>query len=177
MRWNCWIGIPFAWLGLVVSETLAQPAFKDIRLNDPPPELVVDTVARNAACDVLIFTPDGRHLLAAGDDKVVRVWPFSAGGGIQADAVQSLRWSSFREQRGSIYALALNKSGDHVAITGFGRRDGAAAVLDRSGEVLHGIDASLLPPQGTVKVPPSMWAIALSPSEEQVALGGEDGSV
>lgn len=169
--------IALSWLGLSAPGALAQPAFKDIRLHTPSPELVVDTGARNAACDVVTFTPDGDYLLAVGDDKVVRVWPFSPKEGLQPDRVQSLRWSSFREQRGSIYALALNKTGDRVAITGFGRRNAAAAVLNRGGRVLHGIDANLLPPQGTAKVPPSMWAIALSPSDRQVALGGEDGSV
>jgi urea transport system permease protein len=36
------------------------------------PGLVLETGARTAACDVLTFTADGKHLLAAGDDKVVR---------------------------------------------------------------------------------------------------------
>src|SRR5437879_5397551 len=38
------------------------------------PGLVLDLGARYGACDELLFTPDGKELLATGDDKVVRCW-------------------------------------------------------------------------------------------------------
>jgi len=38
------------------------------------PGLIIQTGGRTGACDVLLFTPDGKRLLAAGDDKIVPVW-------------------------------------------------------------------------------------------------------
>src|SRR5437660_12178322 len=72
------------------------------------PGLVVETGARRGACDVLRFTPDGNHLLAVGDDKVVRSWKFSPAGGLQPAEIPILRWPSWHEGRGNMYALALS---------------------------------------------------------------------
>src|SRR5437763_510688 len=53
--------------------------------------LVLETGVRTGACDVLLFTPDGKNLLATGDDKVVRVWDWEKG---KLDTIGSraLRW-------------------------------------------------------------------------------------
>ncbi len=99
------------------------------------PGLIVETGARVGACDVLAFTADGNHLLATGDDKVVRSWRF-AGDRLESELDKTLRWSVFREQRGSIYAMALSpeKENRHVAVGGWGVRVGAGsvAVIDRA---------------------------------------------
>src|SRR5262245_50316875 len=81
------------------------------------PELVLETGGRTGVCDVLTFTPDGKHLLAAGEDKVVRVWKVTEQG-LEPDRV--LRWPVFREFRGQIYALALDSRGRQVAVGGDG---------------------------------------------------------
>jgi WD40 repeat protein len=102
------------------------------------PELVLQTGGRTGTCDVLKFTRDGKHLLAAGDDKVVRVWGVN-GGGLKAADPPVLRWSAWREQRGAIYDLALDrKDGKRVAVAGFGLLNRPlVTVLDReTGKVL-----------------------------------------
>jgi WD40 repeat protein len=131
------------------------------------PGLILNTVGRTAACDALIFTADGKYLLAAGDDKVVRTWSLQENRLIPE---KKLRWSIFREQRGAIYALALSPHETQVAIGGLGVRIGATvAVLDRrSGEVLT---AATLPTSASVR------AVTYSPSGQALACGNADGSV
>jgi WD40 repeat protein len=134
------------------------------------PGLILETGARTAACDVLTFTRDGRYLLAAGDDKVVRIWPCGAAG-LDLQGGRVLRWSIWREQRGSIYALALDRDEGRVAIAGLGARTGSVMVLDRaSGKVLH----ALKDVAGNDKV---IRALAFAPSGKRIAFGAESGTV
>ncbi len=151
-----------------------QEAAKDLRLLGLSTELIVETGSRTAACDVLTFSPDGKFLFAAGDDKAVRVWPFDdRTGGLNADEVQALRWATYREQRGSIYAMALDRQAGRVAVAGYGVRQGSVAVLDRDGNVKHGVDAAATGPLAPVTV----WAMAFAPSGRRLVYGGGDGSV
>ena len=69
--------IAAAILGLFASTSEAQQF--DRRARDEP-EVVVAAGGRVGTCDVLRFTPRGDYLLAAGDDKVVWVWPHSGNG-------------------------------------------------------------------------------------------------
>jgi WD40 repeat protein len=138
------------------------------------PGLIVETGARMGACDVITFTPDGRFVMAVGDDKVVRIWEHSEQG-IDVRSVRVLRWSIFREQRGNIYALALSpdKENRYVAIGGLGVRAGAGtvAVIDRqTGEVKK----ALADPQANEF---AVWCVAFSPSSDRVAFGKGDGLV
>lgn len=134
------------------------------------PGLVVDTGSRMGACDVLTFTSDGKNLLAAGDDKAVRVWPITDEG-IDAKRVRTLRWSIWHEQRGNIYALALDQAERKVAIAGKGVLRGMVLVLNfATGEVLN----ALTDPKDNDDV---IRALAFSPSGNQLAIGADDGSV
>jgi WD40 repeat protein len=134
------------------------------------PGLVVETGARMGTCDVLAFTKSGSELVATGDDKVVRVWPVNADG-INPKSVRTLRWSIWHEQRGNLYALALDKDERRVAIAGKGVVTSRVAILDfHTGEVLK----VLTDTKGNDKV---IRALAFSPSGNHLAIGSDDGSV
>ncbi len=140
------------------------------------PGLVVETGARRGACDVLTFTRDGVHLLAVGDDKVVRVWRYTPGKGLEPADRPILRWRTWHESRGNIYALALSpdKEQRYVAIGGHGMssRGSSVAVLDRlTGATRHAFTGSKNTDHGTI------WSMAFAPSGKQVAYGAQDGSV
>jgi WD40 repeat protein len=125
---------------------------------------------------VLRFTADGKYLLAAGDDKVVRNW--KVGAGLGDSDLPPLRWSSFRENRGNIYALALSPdagqryaavAGNSVYGSGFG-----VAVLDRTtGAVKYGLRPA---PYDKLQVG-TVWSLAFSPSGALLAFGTDRGDV
>lgn len=134
------------------------------------PALVLETGGRTAYCDALSFSEDGKFLLAAGDDKVVTIWNHGPSG-LDAKPAQVLRWPSWREQRGAIYAMALspNDGGRRIAIGGYGMRTGTVAVLDReSGAVLH----SDFTDEAVV-----ITAIAFSADGKRIAFGTGVGTV
>jgi WD40 repeat protein len=173
-----------AFASILAVATLAPAAAptNDIRRKDLDVEMVLDTPGRTGACDVLRFTPDGKHLLAAGDDKVVRVWDCTDKG-LTPSAVPVLRWSIFREQRGGIYALDVapdpkNEDGFLVVVSGIGLIKGTAAVLDSRGGVRYGLPP--FPPgreeQESLTLA-AVWSIAFAPGGDRVAFGGSDGSV
>ncbi|MCI0464375.1 MAG: caspase family protein [Gemmataceae bacterium] len=139
------------------------------------PGLVVETMARRGACDVLTFTRDGKHLLAVGDDKVVRVWNFTPGEALKPADKPLLRWRTWHESRGNIYALALSPGEQrYVAIGGNGMssRGSSVAVLDRlDATIKHAFTGSENTTHGTI------WSMAFARSGKQVAYGAQDGSV
>jgi WD40 repeat protein len=144
------------------------------------PELVVESGGRRSTCDALTFTRDGKHLLAVGDDKVVRVWD-CRDGQVVPESMKTLRWSVWGPQRGAIYALAVSPDpeGRCVAIGGLGMKTTAAAVIDRrTGEILitiYPIDHPAAPKKkGGFQ---AVRAIAFSPGGERIAFGSDDGSV
>lgn len=134
------------------------------------PGLILETGARMGNCDVLTFTPDGKRLLAVGDDKVARIWQVT-NKGLVPDRV--LRWQTWREHRGAIYALALSPDPEtrQVAIAGLGARTGSVAVLDSiTGRVVHG----LTDVKGNDAV---IWTLAFAPSGDRLVFGTNDGDV
>src|SRR5262249_28569170 len=84
------------------------------------------------------------------------------------------RWSIFREQRGSIYSLALSPDGRRIAVGGFGLRDGSAAIFDRTSHaVVTGITRALL----LDRQQRTIWTIAFSDYVKCIAYGLDEGSV
>lgn len=136
------------------------------------PGLTIDTGARMGACDALLFSPEGNQLLAAGDDKLVHIWPVGSSG-LDPAQVKTLRWATYREQRGSIYALALSPDRDHqhLVVAGYGLRTGAVVVLDRtSGDVKRALPLSAIDTY-------VIWTLAFSPSGDRIAYGDDNGTV
>jgi WD40 repeat protein len=140
------------------------------------PELIIESGGRLGTCDQLLFTSDGKHLLAAGDDKVVRLWQVGPEGLLSASP-PVLRWSIWKEKRGAIYALALSPDKDRrfVAVAGFGLGNGDVAVIDRqTGVVQYQSSAPVRRGERTVR---SIRALAFAPSGKRLAIGSEEGRV
>jgi WD40 repeat protein len=139
------------------------------------PGLVLETGAPTAWCRALTYTHDGRYLVAAGDDKVVRLWPVREER-LDTAGLATLRWMTWREQRGTIFALALSPDTGQrqVAVAGIGAMTGNVAVLDReTGKVLY----MLVPPADALELGQMTLALAFSPSGRELALGKDGGSV
>ncbi|HEV3385053.1 MAG TPA: hypothetical protein VG097_09560, partial [Gemmata sp.] len=123
------IAVGLVIVGLCASDSFAQQF--DRRARDEP-EIVVEAGGRVGTCDVVRFTPDGKFLLAAGDDKVVRVWPHSAGGLDRTPGkAKTLRWRAWRDQLGGIKDIAISPDGKLVAVGGYGLRISSVALIDR----------------------------------------------
>jgi WD40 repeat protein len=158
---------------------LAGPALaQNDRRDRQNPELVVDGGGRLGSCDAIRFTRDGKYLLAIGDDKVVRCWPFDPDRRLlQTEGMQVLRWTIWREQRGAIFALALSpdEGNKHVAIAGLGQPASTVVVLDRAtGKMLHRTVAGT--PKGE-KDPNAIWSLAYAPDGQRIAFGDSLGGV
>jgi WD40 repeat protein len=150
---------------------LFPPALIAQRRGRTSPGLVLDTGARTATCDKLVFTPDGKELLAVGDDKVVRIWEVNDSRFINHRS-RTLRWPIYREQRGGIFTLGLSpdRGVPRIVIGGWGILNGYLAVLDRkSGNIENAIDD---PPTSEVT-----WSATFSPSGLYVVYGTDNGNL
>jgi WD40 repeat protein len=78
--------------------------------SSPFPQL--DTGGHTASIRGIAFTPDGKRLVSAGEDKVIRVWDLQAG-----RTVRTIRGESSRNL-GRIFALALSPNGKWLAVGG-----------------------------------------------------------
>jgi WD40 repeat protein len=146
------------------------PARGQDRRKRTEPGLIVETGARMGVCDVLTFTPDGKHLLAAGDDKVVRVWPFGPAG-LDSKNVQTLRWGIWRGPRGAVFAAASDRESRLVALGGYGTRTGSVVVVERAtGKVRDALTDTFGNDQ-------PIRAVTFSPSGKRVAYGSEEGGI
>lgn len=81
---------------------------------DDEPILVIDPGGHKSKIQDVIFTPDGRHLVSAGDDKVVRVWDVATG-----RTVRTIRGQVGPGDEGKIYAAALSSDGRTLAVGGW----------------------------------------------------------
>jgi WD40 repeat protein/uncharacterized caspase-like protein len=171
--------MPSRYLLLSVAFLAAsQPAVAqqlDRRSRDEP-DIAVESGGRVGTCDALRFSPDGRSLLAAGDDKVVRVWAYSPGEGLdtRSDHMQTLRWPAWREQRGQIKAMAVYPDGKRVAIGGLGLIPSMVAVLDRATGEPVGLS---WPRSRQGESFGSVTAIAFHPDGRRVGFATRDGNL
>ncbi len=165
----------WAWVSLLLASSAIgqeQEAAQIDRRDRREPAIALNTGGRTGTCDVITFSPDGREVLAAGDDKVVTVIPFHDGKLIGRE-VAFRRWPIWREQRGAIYALSVSPDGRRIAVGGYGLKNSSVAVLDKeSGRILH--FAHLERDRENFF---AVMALAFSPDGRAVAIGTGSGSV
>lgn len=141
------------------------------------PSIILNTGGRTGTCDVLKFTPDGTELLGAGDDKVVTGYRVGDKG-IDEKSVRFLRWPSWREQRGSIFAMDVSPDGKYVAVGGYGLINSCVAVMDRTlpdtnqNRIVHLAKLE----QGDQNFF-AVMSLAFSPNGQQLAAGTGNGYV
>lgn len=158
-------------LAICPASALAQN--DQARRDYSTPGLLLETGARTGACDVLTFTKDGKYVLATGDDKVVRNWKF-AGSALESSTLPILRWKIWQDTRGQIFALALSPDANNslAAVAGRGLKNSQIAVIDRlTGKTKYALEEVHAKQGGTI------WSLAFSPDQKQLACGCDDGSV
>lgn len=74
---------------------------------------LTDLGGHNAIIRSVIFTPDGKGLISAGDDKVIRVWDLE-----KEKTVRTIRGYIGAGDEGKIYAMALSSDGATLAVAG-----------------------------------------------------------
>jgi WD40 repeat protein len=155
---------------LLISLVGEAPAQLDRRSRDEP-EMFIEAGGRTGTCDVLLFSPDGKHVYAGGDDKVVRVWPVNATG-FETGRMRTLRWPAWRDQRGGVKTIALpsDATDRRVAIAGYGLKTGLVCLLDGDGEIIANNDIEGLKlPNATVT------ASSFTPDNKGIIYGTGDG--
>jgi len=80
----------------------------------PTTQLQIDPGGHEALIGDVTFTPDGRYLVSASDDKAIRVWELETG-----KTVRMLRGQIGAGQEGKIYAMALSPDGRWLAAGGW----------------------------------------------------------
>ena len=78
------------------------------------PRLVIDTGGHASLIRDVIFTRDGKQLISAGDDKVVRVWDTTTG-----ETVRVIRGEIGDGHEGKIFAAALSADERYLAVGGW----------------------------------------------------------
>ncbi|TGO02928.1 hypothetical protein PN36_16115 [Candidatus Thiomargarita nelsonii] len=78
------------------------------------PILQIDPGGHKAKIWDIVFTPDGRSLVSASDDKLIRVWNLKTG-----RTERTLRGQIGEGQEGKIYAMALSPDGRWLAAGGW----------------------------------------------------------
>ncbi len=82
-------------------------------------QLMLDTGGHSAILKGVAFTRDGRYIVSAGNDKVIRIWDWRKG-----ETVRRIRGDVGQGPEGKIYAMALSPDGKLVAVGGWMRNNG-----------------------------------------------------
>jgi WD40 repeat protein len=82
------------------------------------PQLMLDTGGHMAIIRSLVFTPNGKQLVSAADDKVVRVWDLQSG-----KTVRTIRGEVGPGFEGTTYSMALSPDSRWLAVGGWMHRE------------------------------------------------------
>ncbi len=127
--------------------------------DQPGLRLMPDPGGHLAIIRDIVFTPDGRYLVSASEDKTIRVWDLSLG-----KTVRMLRGQIGPGSEGNIFAMDLSPDGRRLAAGGYPSRWGIRLHDFHSGEIL-----ALLKGHDNV-----VNALAFSPDGHRLASGSAD---
>jgi len=148
-----------------VSVTLAErPSTVAGPARGPAPLLMLDSGGHMAKINGLAFTPDGRFLVSAGDDKTVRIWDWRA-----ARTVRMIHGEVNAGEEGKIFAMALSPDGRLLATGGWFPGSRAESDAIRLYDFATGRQLALLKGHNNV-----VNAIAFSP-DGRLMLSGSGG--
>jgi WD40 repeat protein len=149
-----------------ISVTLAERPKIHAAQDQGGPLLMLDTGGHMGLIKGLAFTPDGKQLASAGDDKVIRVWDWQGG-----KTVRTIRGQVGPGEEGKIFAMALSPDGRWLAAGGRfpGTREEGAVI--RLYDFATGKLVALLKGHTDVVV-----SLAFSPDGMWLISGGHDNS-
>jgi WD40 repeat protein len=131
------------------------------------PLLVIDTGGHMALINAVMFTRDGKYLVSASDDKVVRVWDVQTG-----ETVRTMQGQIAEGDAGKIYAAALSPNNRYLAMGGWLAGDPDSRRAVRIHDFQSGKVIGLL--KGHTNV---VLSLAFSPDGRYLASGSSDKTI
>ena len=131
------------------------------------PRLVIDTGGHRSIMRDVMFIRDGKYLVSAGDDKVVRVWDVATG-----KTVRVIRGEIGDGDAGKIYAAALSPDERYLAVGGWLARESGSRDAVRIHDFAGGDVVALL--EGHTSI---IDALAFSRDGRLLASAGFDKTV
>ncbi len=148
------------WLAILVCMLMAGAR----AAAEERPLLQLDTGGHMAIIRGIAFTPDGRQLVSASEDKTIRVWDLASG-----KTVRTIRGESAPGQEGKIGAMALSPDGKWLAAGGWFAAPQVEGSVIRLYEFASGKLVALL--KGHVDV---VNGLAFSPDGSKLISGSSD---
>jgi WD40 repeat protein len=148
-----------------VSVTLAEQPKLQAAQDQGGPLLMLDTGGNMASIRGVAFVQDGKQLVSAGYDKVIRVWDWQSG-----KTIRTIRGRAGPGTEGQIFAMALSPDGRLLAVGGW--MDATTAQLPCCGDIrLYDVKSGNL--VGLLKGYTSVvLGLAFSPDGKRLISGG-----
>jgi WD40 repeat protein len=147
-----------------ISATISEQPAMQVAADTAVPQLMLDTGGHMANIKGLVFTPDGKQLVSAGEDKVIRVWDLQAN-----KTVRFLRGQVGAGSEGKVLATALSPDGSLLAAGGWMKVPNESDHAIRLYEFTTGRLAALLKVHTG-----AVLGLAFSPDGKQLVSGSSD---